>query len=154
MSPPRASHISSPQPVLHWLWVLPHFRPHSSADWTTGRCSSPEHVCQTSLQTASRLALFQRNLVSEDSTMEGTTLGRTANAGNKGAELCFTMVTCVSGSRVNSLSLVSPLILDSLSLALWRETRWSVSVRPCMLWALYEKFNFIFQFLSICASGK
>lgn len=50
--------------------------------------------------------------------MEGTTLGRTANAGNKGAELCFPMVTCVSGSRVNSLSLVSLLILDSISLAL------------------------------------
>lgn len=60
--------------VLHLLSALPRSRPHSFADWTRGRCSSPEHACQTSPQTASHLALFLRNPVSKESTIEGVTI--------------------------------------------------------------------------------
>lgn len=158
--PSRCS-VAFPGQVLHWSWVLPRSRPHSSADWTTGRCSSPEHVCQTSPRTASRLALFQRNLASEDSTMEGTTLGRAVSPGNKGAELCFTIITCVSGSRVNSFSLVSLLILDSISLELWWEARHLLShaVRVnqplqalSIIWKLQHNFSISFK-LHVCKIG-
>lgn len=72
----RRGHPTFLWPALHWSWALPRSRPRSSADWTPGRCSSPEPVCQTSPRTASHLALFQRNLASEESTMEGTALGK------------------------------------------------------------------------------
>lgn len=61
-------------PGLHLSWALLRSRPRSSADWTPGRYSSPEHVCQTSPQTASHLALFQRNPASEESTMDGSNI--------------------------------------------------------------------------------
>lgn len=146
-------------PVLHSSWALPRSRPRSSADWTPGHCSSPEHACQTSPQTASHLALFQRNLASEESTKDGATLGSAASAGNKGAELCFTVTTCVSGSRVNSFSRVSLLILESISLELWWGqshllSHRTFSINSCLWLASYNKINTI-SFCSItCTSGK
>ena len=61
-------------PVLRLLWVPPRSQPHSSADWTRGRCSSPEHACQTSPRIAWHPAQFLRNRVSKDGTTEGITL--------------------------------------------------------------------------------
>lgn len=128
------------QCVLRLWLVPPRSRPRSFAGWTRGHCSSPGHACQTSPQTASHPALFLRNLVSEDSTMEVITFHSevlgviSLPRGHKWTKMSFTFnYLCVRVQREQLQSGLVPHPRLDISCALRRGKAFS-KFKPHTVW--------------------